>query len=197
MGSHAVVKGRIFSLLQLPAIVGLILGILGGMKFFNKNPDTQSEGHTFQKAAVILYLILLIVLIAINALTFVHSQHIIPRENRLAIATGLSIPFLCVRIIYSMIVVFNPNSSIFGIQSRSKTATIVQALMAILMEFIVVAIYLVAGFTVPVISRAQVRPGYQPARGGSLEGNYPLRPIAEIPKHNNTASHGAQQQGVV
>jgi len=67
-----------------------------------------------------------------------------------------------------------------------------------LMEFIVVAIYLAAGFTVPVISRSQVRPGYQPthSRRDSEQGRYSLQTSPEHTNYN-TAYQGGQQQGGV
>jgi uncharacterized membrane protein (DUF485 family) len=196
MGDHAALKARFFSLLQLPPIVGLVLAILGGIKAFDSNPATQKTGHDYQKAAIIIFLVFLIALIAVNALTLLKIRHVVSGEKRLLMATAICVPFLVVRIIYSILAVFNPNSSVFGLQAQANTATIVQAIMAILMEFIVVAIYLAAGFTVPVIPRSQVRPGYQPTHSrGDSQDHHPLHAMPQQTKYN-TAHQGPQQQGV-
>jgi uncharacterized membrane protein (DUF485 family) len=194
MGDRAVLKARFFSLLQWPALAGLILAIIGGTKAFDSMPSSQNEGHTFQKAAILIFLAVLIVLIGVAALTFTKIHHVIDGEKRLVFATIASAPFLCVRIIYSLVAVFNPHSSIFGLQAQSTTATVVQAIMAILMEFIVVTIYLAAGLTVAVISRSQVQAGYRRtySRGESPQQ---LQAVPGPTDYNGTYQ-GGQQQGL-
>src|SRR5271155_711923 len=110
MGDLAVFQARFFSLLQIPALIGLVLAIIGGTNAFDPKPSTQNEGHTYQKAAILVFLALLIILTGVAALTLAKIRHVIDGEKRLVFATIASVPFLCVRIIYSLTAVFNPHS---------------------------------------------------------------------------------------
>jgi uncharacterized membrane protein (DUF485 family) len=108
---------------------------------------------------------------ALCLLTFytVSRRHeIFDDEKRLLLVSVLSLPFLFVRILYSIIAAFDNTSSAFSIRSTSNTAVVVQAIMSILMEFIVVAMFLDAGLSVRVSPRdaaptytEQNRPKYQ------------------------------------
>jgi hypothetical protein len=89
----------------------------------------------------------------------------------------ISLPFLLVRIIFSIIAAFTENGNTFSIISDTKRAVVIDAIMSVLMEFIVVALFLSAGLTVREIPREMVRSGY-----------------ADPPKYNNAAGNMAPQE---
>lgn len=158
--------------LSIPLLVGLILGIVGSTKAFDSNPNGRSSSSSYIKAAVILYALALVALSAIAMFNLARQHSMIEGEKRLALAVAASIPFLIVRILYSIISAFDRSSKVFKSTSNSTTAVIVQAIMSSTMEFIVVIIYLAAGFAVGRIPRSMVKKGYI---DGAREASIPLR----------------------
>jgi uncharacterized membrane protein (DUF485 family) len=151
---------KIFRLSHIPIIVGLVLAITAGTKEYDPNPSTRNDGYTYAKIAIMLFLAGYLILVAITLITFGKQRHILEGERRLAVAALISLPFIAVRLIYSIITAFDHDASAFSIVSTSKTAVIVQSIMSTLMEFIVVGIYLAAGLFVRVIPRSMVKEGY-------------------------------------
>jgi hypothetical protein len=148
---------RLINLVHLPIIAGLILGIIGGMKLFDTNPASVNTGITYTKIAIILFILTLIALAAITAFTLMRIRHVMDGEKRLVFACLAVIPFLLVRIIYSIIVDFDRSSTIFSFLSTRTAAVVVQGVMSVAMEFIVVLIFLTAGFVTPAIPRSMVQ----------------------------------------
>lgn len=123
---------RLFHSIHLPTMAALVLAIIGGTKSFNPDIDTENTGRMLIKVAVVLFLVVLIVLAMIALVTFSKIGHVVHGERKLVFAAVLSLPFLFVRILYSIIAAFSsPNSKVFSLVSDTKTAVAVQALMAI------------------------------------------------------------------
>jgi len=78
---------------------------------------------------------------------------------------------------YSIIAAFTENSNTFSIISDTTRAVVVEAIMSVLMEFIVVAIFIAAGLTTRKLPREMVKNGY-----------------ADPPTYNNAASNKAPQE---
>ena len=148
---------RLINLVHLPIVAGLILAIFGGIKLFDANPASVNTGVTYTKIAIMLFLLTLIALAAITAFTFMRIRHVMEGEKRLVFACLAVIPFLLVRIIYSIIVDFDRSSTIFSFLSTRTAAVVVQAVMSVAMEFIAVSIFLTAGFMTPAIPRSMVQ----------------------------------------
>jgi hypothetical protein len=91
----------------------------------------------------------------ITAVLFRHFRGIIQGDETILIAVGASIPFLLVRLVYSLMVVFAHNPD-FNVLTGS---VIIQAFMATLEEFIVVLLYVTAGLRAPKIRRSQIEMG--------------------------------------
>jgi len=154
---------RMTRLITIPILVGLIMGIIGGTDAFSSNPNSRKSGVTDTKVAIILFLVAFFVLAGISLLTLLKIGQVIDGEKRLLWAVIASLPFLLVRLIYSLIVDFDRSSTIFSLTSTRNVAVVVQAIMSVAMEFIVVALYLAAGFTVRTIPRSTVQNGHQSA----------------------------------
>src|SRR5271154_5371645 len=151
------VPPRLINLVHLPIVAGLILAITGGLKLFDTKPASVNTGVTYTKIAIMLFLLTLIALAAITVFTFMRIRHVMDGEKRLVFACLAVIPFLLVRIIYSIIVDFDRSSTVFSFLSTRTAAVVVQAVMSVAMEFIVVLIFLTAGFVTPAIPRSMVQ----------------------------------------
>ena len=170
---HEGMKGRGLAsrqirIISIPLLVGLILGIVAGTKEYDDDPSSRTTGQQLQEGAVILFLVGYLLLAALTLFTVVKKNHILEGEQRLLAAAVVSLPFLLVRIIWSLISAFDHNySGDFSLLADSNTAVVIWAIMSVLMEFIVVLLYLFAGLFVRVIPRHMVNEGYaQPPRYG-------------------------------
>lgn len=179
MKGHGVAQ-KFAMLIHLPILAGLVLGIIAGTKEFSGDASTRNTGYDMLKAAVILYIIALLALAALCFHTFTRRQWILDGEMRLLMAGLLSLPFLLVRIIYSVISAFSQGSATFSIISDRTRAVVIQAIMSVAMEFIVVAIFIAAGLTTRSIPRSMVKAGYvdppqyDAAVGSKASQEYPL-----------------------
>ncbi|EXJ81900.1 hypothetical protein A1O1_07967 [Capronia coronata CBS 617.96] len=140
--------------MQLMVLAGLVLAILGGTKVFDGDPNTVSNGLTYSRAAVIIFLAVLAAEAGINLYLLSNRRQILLGEIWLAWA-GLAVtPFFLVRIIYSIICAFESgHSSVFNYVGTGNSAVIVQGIMFVLMEFIVVSIWIVAGMYTPKVPK--------------------------------------------
>jgi hypothetical protein len=161
-----------FRLLQLLITVGLILCIVGGTS------STSSAGvyqpQTTTKAGVVLYLIAFTALGLIAAVTTHWLSNAPSDEKRLVWAVIIALPFILVRLIYSLISIFSHNHH-FNLVSGSVVILVV---MAVLEEMAVVSLYLVIGWKSntltssnrgPIVSRPWK--GNLAGRGGAKGGN--------------------------
>jgi hypothetical protein len=137
----------IFRITHLLIIVGLALSIAGGVKAIPTNKAAEiSDGRSLRKGAAILFLIGYIVNLGLAVLAFLRIRDAWDGDRKIIYAAVASMPFLFVRLIYTVIVSFDTTSSTFNAFSPNIYA---QAFMQITMEFIVFGIYLAAGLTVP------------------------------------------------
>ena len=160
---------RIMRFLNLPVIAALVLAIVGGTNEFSSSSGDANNGHDLIKAAVLIFLVFLFIMAGIVVLTFKNIRQVVPTEKRLVVAGLASLPFLLVRLIYSVISAFDWKSSDFSFLSTSSKAVVIQAILSFLMEVIVVTIYLVTGLLTPAIPRGQAS---GPAMQLSSQGSY-------------------------
>ncbi|KAI0841775.1 hypothetical protein F5Y06DRAFT_260402 [Hypoxylon sp. FL0890] len=146
-------------LVQLVALVGLILGIIGGTQSgedFGKTgtytiSSLSKDGMGLTIAAYALLVLTTIVVASQQA-------HVEPGEKRLLLAVGASLPFILVRLIYSAESVFGNNPSF----SQSTGDVNIQLGMAVIMEMIVVFIVEGIGMTLKKLPKHEA--GYQQSR---------------------------------
>ncbi|KAL9110110.1 MAG: hypothetical protein Q9227_005304 [Pyrenula ochraceoflavens] len=158
----------ILDFLNLPSLAGIILGIIGGTRVSSSDTSKANEGWHFTEAAVILFLAIYIVLSAVTAYQFIHLHSVKDGERRLVFAAGASLPFFLVRFVYSLCASFDHNSKYFSFRSTANSAVILQAILSLLMEFIIVAIFISVGFVVPKIPRDAVRSRSSPGLIGMV-----------------------------
>jgi hypothetical protein len=160
-----------FRLLQLFITISLILCIVGGTS------STSSTGvykpQTETKVGVAFYLIAFFALCAIAAVTMHKISGAPSDEKRLVWAVLLALPFVLVRLMYSVLSVYSNNHN-FNLITGSVVILVV---MRVLEEMIVVVLYLVIGWKTETLS---------PTTRG---------PIASRPWKGNLAGPGAGRGG--
>ena len=157
--AHPPVPLNFTRIFHLAVIGALILAIIGGTDQFSSQTSEVSTGHTLTKAAIIVFLGVFLALAAIVVLTMLHVDRVVGSERRLVVAGLASLPFILVRLIYSTITAFDYKNSDFSLISTKREAVILQGILSVLMEFIVVAMFLVAGFLTPPVPKSQAPSG--------------------------------------
>ena len=163
--SHARLPPRLFNLLFLPILAALIFGIVGATdSLSSSSASSRQNAQTLSKASGILFLVIFVVMTGVALITLSMIGGVIPGDRKLVFAVVASEPFLLVRVIYLLLTNFAVNPSLF---SNVQGNVIVQAFMSVLEEFIVMILYLGAGYLAPSISRDKVQAGYH--RSGGVE----------------------------
>ncbi len=146
MEGHGV-HPRVFHLLHLPSLAGLILSILGSTNLFSSDPSDVSTGFTYLRAGVCLFLSVFVADIVITAYSFLKIGKVQSADRRLLFAVAAALPFMAVRVTYSMMCAFANDPKWFSSWSLVQNAVIVHGVMGVLMEVVVVTIVIFAGLT--------------------------------------------------
>ena len=128
-----------FRAVQLVITLGLILSIVGGTSSISSTGTYQTQ--TSSKVGIVLFIVAYVALVLITVMTTLNLSSADPGEKRLDFAIILALPFILVRLAYSALAVFSHHHE-FKIVGGSVA---IQAIMSVLMEFIVVFIYLLVG----------------------------------------------------
>lgn len=156
-----------FRATQLIITIGLILSIVGGTNSIS--PAGTFTVQTTSKVGLLLSAVAWAIL-TLRTISIIPQFSSHTGEKRLAIAVIIALPFIAVRISYSLLVVFLHNHD-FSLINGSVT---IQVVMAVLEEFLVVIIYLIVGWKVealpvdscgPLTSR-QWKGSLNPAKSG-------------------------------
>jgi hypothetical protein len=131
----------------MTTIVGLALSIAGSVKAIPTNSASEiSDGVTLRKVGTILLLVVYITNACIIASIIPRLHKIWDGDRKLFYAVTAALPFLAIRVIYSMCISFDSHSKTFNSFTPSVYA---QAFMQIVMEFFVWALLLAAGLASP------------------------------------------------
>jgi hypothetical protein len=152
---------QLFRVLGLPGLAGLVLSIVGATNLLGDNSSNTSQGFAELKAAVLLFLAVYVADILITMHAFFKAAHVRAGERRLLYAVSATLPFMAVRMIYSILCVFANKPKYFSSWNLEWTAILVHGLMGVLMEVIIVTIFIIVGLlTAAVVRRpAPVRDG--------------------------------------
>ncbi|RHZ59787.1 uncharacterized protein CDV56_103083 [Aspergillus thermomutatus] len=141
---------RYFRLVQLAVVIGAVLGIIGAGK-------TQAQTNSpsiWSEVAVIFYVAAGAALVLIFLLTIPYFASVPESERPLAPAIGVALPLDLVRLTYQVLVVFVHR----GPFSRTAPSVGVRVGMALVEEFVVVAIFLLLGFRLDRLDKGQQGP---------------------------------------
>lgn len=156
-----------FRIMQLVITVALILSIVGGTNSVSANGTFTVQ--TTSKVAVVLYIVVYTALAVMTILVTLKFTNTQLGEKSLALAVIVALPFILVRIIYSLLAVFLHNHD-FSLLNGSVTIWVV---MSVLEEFLVVIIYLAVGW------RAEALPASSRGPLTSRQWKGGLKPAAQ------------------
>ena len=168
---------RLFKILHLSTTAAIVMAIVGAVEISDASQGNNPTAHTLQRVAVLLFLGVACILLAMyvnirmrsNASAATNDKNTDPNaipatERPLLIALSVSLPLIIFSLIFRVLGVFNIDTNLFSILSTSNKAVIVQALTIILQEFIIVAVVLWAGFTVPKLAKKVAYSGEEEMR---------------------------------
>lgn len=145
-------RSRFLQLLQLPAVVALIICIVGGSDLTNSSVSEQSTGKKLIKAGLIIFLIIYICLFLLTANSAGEINGLPSSEKRVLLAVIAALPLLGVRILFALLAYFSKISTF----SLFNGSVLVRAFMAVLEEILIVIAYTLAGISVPKHSDARM-----------------------------------------
>ncbi|KAI4267266.1 MAG: hypothetical protein L6R38_008329 [Xanthoria sp. 2 TBL-2021] len=124
-------------MLHIPNVLALALTIAGGVLLSSSNPLQQRSGKLFAQTGLSIFMAAFAIYTVICLLTLLALDAVAVGERIILSGVLIAIPFLFLRMVYSMLAVFR-DSNKFAIVNGSAT---VQLCMAVMMEMIVVVIY--------------------------------------------------------
>lgn len=153
----------IFRIISLGALVAMILSIVG---MTTASSLTGGLDNPKTKAGMIIYIVILATVLVLTFLLWVRYSGIEQGEHRLLWAITVALPFLVIRMIYSVLAIFKHDNS-FNMFTGNTTIFLV---MDVLMEIIIVYIVLITGLTL----QAREKVVYDPSkeRGQAAGGLY-------------------------
>jgi hypothetical protein len=159
--------------LSIPTVTGLILCVTGGtLTGIGGDP---SNIHITTKVGIILFVFALAAITYITARTYHNLRHAEAEEKRLGLVVAISLPFLLVRTVYSILSAFS-HSLNFNILIGSVS---IYLSMAVLEEFVIFILFLIIGFTLRIIPNGVATQAgkktcqygrLSPATGGQIRG---------------------------
>ncbi|PSS12983.1 hypothetical protein M430DRAFT_36183 [Amorphotheca resinae ATCC 22711] len=150
------VNSRIFKLIDMVILTALILSIIGGVHA----SDHLSQTGVYQpgplnKAGTALYIVSFTAILIATIFVSVSISHAENGEKRILLAVAISLPFLFVRLIYSILSTFTRNKD-FNVLTGNVTALLC---LALLEEFAIVVIYEAIGLTLPKLQKNKIYQG--------------------------------------
>jgi MFS family permease len=146
------VRSGMFHLIHLVIIIGLILGIVGGINASNAYVSSHYQSYapgSLNKAGTALFIVAYVAILALTAVIGLNISAAEKGEKRLFMAVAISLPFLLVRLIYSILFTFTHNND-FNLLTGSVTVVLCVALIE---EFIIVVIYEGTGLTLKKVEK--------------------------------------------
>ena len=141
--SNSAIDPRILRLMGLVPLAALIVSSIGSSNIYSSDPETRATAQSERVAATALYLaywgLLAFAIFSLYRARGLLQEH---RAHVFFVATVISMPFLLVRLLNQCLTTFGSSQS----QQANATNIWMRAFMASLMEFIVVIIYLIAGW---------------------------------------------------
>jgi hypothetical protein len=176
-------KGMLLSMtvLRVPQIITTVAGILCIVGATSANTIADFTKESTVHIGVILYMVsfgLLLILTLAAGATYLKIRH---GEKALILAVLSSLPFILVRLLYTLIACFAHNASNFNLVTGSVAINLV---MAVIEEMVVVAIYTITGIKTPVVPKEQQAQGpanrmaYRAGRGDFGTGKLGLFSLA-------------------
>ncbi|KFY57235.1 hypothetical protein V496_06509 [Pseudogymnoascus sp. VKM F-4515 (FW-2607)] len=137
-------RSRIIQIAQLPTMIALILCIVGGTDEASSDASSRSEGPKYFKIGIAIFVVIYVLLVALTLITARDVHRALAGERRVYVAVAVALPFIAVRLLYSILAVFTSFKAFSSIDGN----TAVELCMALLEEFVVVLMYTAVGLTI-------------------------------------------------
>lgn len=187
---HTIINSRFLKLIELVITVALILGIVGGINASNDftktgkfTPGSLSKVGTGLFIACYIAIVLSTILISFSV---GHASH---GEKRIIFAVMLSLPFLLVRLVYSIMSTFSTDKD-FNLLSGSIVMLLAVAAVE---ELVIVIIYEAVGLTLQQVPRYEVAQGEPIVSPGGR--GYESAPM--VPKSQRSGRRGGIAGGIL
>ncbi|KAM3413993.1 hypothetical protein BST61_g10657 [Cercospora zeina] len=135
-----------FRAIHLVSLAALVLSVFGGINTAKSHKDSYDLGRTLLKAGAVVFFFIWMALSALAIYTFCRASRAPSSESKLLLVSVSVLPFLLVRLVYTLAVSFSSPGSIFAYPTPSVP---VQASMMFAMEAIVLCFYILAGLLTP------------------------------------------------
>jgi len=147
VGQHAFSENarmsRSFRLIGMFAIVALVLSIVGGVELSNNGKS--STGTALRKAGAIVFGVVYVCLVLVHIGCWGYRHAIMRHRRKLLIGVSLALPFLGVRVVYSILNAFSTSSPSLARFNSQTGDWVLYLVMSLIMEYCVVVIYSVSG----------------------------------------------------
>lgn len=154
---RTIINTQMLKLIELIILVGVIIGIVGGVNASDKYVKTGIyHPGSLSKAGTALFIVSYVLLVIATAMTSFFVRHADQGEKRILLAIAISLPFLLVRLIFSIIATFTTIKN-FNLLNGNVTVLLCVALIE---EFIVVVVYEGTGLTLHQVPKPQFAEGY-------------------------------------
>ncbi|KAI6794500.1 hypothetical protein KC361_g5561 [Hortaea werneckii] len=165
---HKGLGPNVFRPIHLISLAALIVSIVGATHVFDSSPSSQRTGKGLLEAAGILFLVIYLSLCYITIRSAIHLRWILASEKSLIKACTLALPFLCVRIVFTVCVSFGSGTT--GPFSFGDVNVWVAAFMQFFNEAVAISIFVFAGFVTPKWERMWIQEGVS-SKGERDAGN--------------------------
>jgi hypothetical protein len=119
----------------------LILCVVGGL---DEADNDISKGKTLFKVGIAIFVVIYVLLFALSVVTMKDVGNAPREEKRVYTVVLIALPFIAVRLLWSILSVFGNNSDF----SLNSPKPLIQLFMATLEEFIVVVCYTTVGLII-------------------------------------------------
>ena len=134
----------IVKIVHTPAVVALILCIIGAT---NASSPEQIDSQSMIHIGIILYTVVIVILIILTIGAWIGHLGTNGGEPLLVVAVICALPFIFVRLLYSLLSVFSGDQR-FNQFTGSETIAL---FMSVLQEMVAVMIYIAAGLKLPAV----------------------------------------------
>ncbi|KAI2840035.1 hypothetical protein CBS12448_10649 [Aspergillus niger] len=138
-------RSKVVQLLHIPALIALILSIIGGLDQYSSDTSEHSGGKTETRVGIILFLAIYIVLCILWSTTVKDLPRMAPSQKRIVGVVLIALPLIACRLLYSLVADFSHDRR-FSLVDGNVT---IWLCMAIIEEFLVVLMYTVLGVFTP------------------------------------------------
>lgn len=96
-------RSKVVQLLHIPALIALILSIIGGLDQYSSDTSEHSGGKTETRVGIILFLAIYIVLCILWSTTVKDLPRMAPSQKRIVGVVLIALPLIACRLLYSLV----------------------------------------------------------------------------------------------